>query len=198
MNLLVASFNEGKAREYRKLLAPLQVTAVSLRGAGVQFEVPETGSTYNGNALLKARGYSLATNMWALADDSGLEVDALGGAPGVHSSRYAGVNATDENNVTLLLKNMSGIPLQRRSARFRCVIALASPLGGTWTFEGCCHGYIALEPRGEYGFGYDPVFILPNLGQTMAEIVPEIKDQISHRAVAASNLRSFFWYLITH
>jgi XTP/dITP diphosphohydrolase len=188
MRLILATFNQGKRREYRHLLSSLPVQLMTLAEAGVTAEVPEDGATFQENALLKGRGYAAAAGCWTLADDSGLEVDALGGAPGVHSSRYAGLDATDADNVRLLLKNMEHIPIEKRQARFRCVIALAAPDGRSWTCNGVCEGEIAMEPRGEHGFGYDPVFWLPDMGKTMAELPPELKDQISHRAAAARSL----------
>jgi XTP/dITP diphosphohydrolase len=174
------------------------VEVASLSDCGVRYEVSETGKSFAANALCKAKEYGRVTGMWSLADDSGLEVSALDGAPGVYSARYAGPQATDEANVALLLENMSTLAEKERSARFRCVIALASPKGLAWTCEGQCSGSITFSPRGTNGFGYDPVFLLPKMGKTMAEIEPEQKDQISHRAEAARHLRAFFWYLVTH
>jgi XTP/dITP diphosphohydrolase len=150
--------------------------------------VEEDGETFCDNAVKKATVIAKAIGEWALADDSGLEVDALGGAPGVYSARYAGLDhhgeRNDRENNAKLLKELAGVPISRRTARFRSVIALASPEGKVWTAEGICEGYIGLEPRGEKGFGYDPLFYLPEYGLTMAELTEEEKNRISHRAKA--------------
>lgn len=183
--LLIATNNEGKLREYGDLLAGLPVQLVSLREAGIDLEVEETGQTFAENAILKASCYARASGLCTLADDSGLEVDALGGEPGVMSSRYAGPQATDADRVRFLLDKMKDVPDDQRSARFRCVIAVASPAGKVETSEGIVEGVIASEPRGDQGFGYDPIFYLPEMTRTMAELPPAIKNRISHRARAA-------------
>ena len=187
--LLIATNNEGKLREYRDLLAGLPVQLVSLREAGVDIEVEETGQTFAENAVLKASCYARASGLCTLADDSGLEVDALGGEPGVMSSRYAGPQATDADRVRFLLDKMKTVPDDQRSARFRCVIAVASPAGLVETSEGTVEGVIASEPRGDQGFGYDPIFYLPEMTRTMAELPLAIKNRISHRARAAAGAR---------
>ncbi|MGQ9676286.1 MAG: XTP/dITP diphosphatase [Chloroflexota bacterium] len=187
--LLIATNNEGKLREYRDLLAGLPVQLVSLREAGVDIEVEETGQTFAENAVLKASCYARASGLCTLADDSGLEVDALGGEPGVMSSRYAGPQATDADRVRFLLDKMKTVPDDQRSARFKCVIAVASPADLVETSEGTVEGVIASEPRGDQGFGYDPIFYLPEMTRTMAELPPAIKNRISHRARAAAVAR---------
>ena len=185
MKLLIATRNPGKAREYRELLCSLPLQVISSDEAGLDLQVEETGQTFPENALLKARRYAEASGMLTLADDSGLEVDALGGAPGVWSARYAGPGAGDADRYQKLLNALAGVPDGRRTARFRCVVALAWPDGAIRTAEGRCEGQIGWAPRGEHGFGYDPVFIVDGLGgQTMAELPPEIKNRISHRARA--------------
>ena len=183
--LLVATRNPGKVAEYRRLLADLPVQLVTLAELGVTDEVAETEPTFEGNAILKARSYAQRTGLWTWADDSGLEVDALGGRPGVLSARYAGPDATDEERWRKLLEELAGVPPEERTARFRCVVAIALPDGRVFTREGSVEGMITDRPRGSHGFGYDPVFYLPELGATMAELPPEVKNRISHRARAA-------------
>ena len=189
MRLLLATRNPGKKREYQELLAGLGLALVTLDEAGIDLEVDESGTTFAENALLKARGYARASGLPTLADDSGLEVDALGGAPGVHSARYAGAAATDEDRYRLLLQSMRAVSDGQRSARFRCAIAVAWPDGPVDIAAGACEGTIAREPRGAHGFGYDPVFLLADRGLTMAELPPEDKNRLSHRARAAASLR---------
>lgn len=183
--LLVATHNAGKVREYRELLAELPLAVTYLDAEGVALEVEESGQTFAENALLKATTYARATGLWTWADDSGLEVDALGGAPGICSARYAGAAASDADRYRKLLDALTGVPWARRTARFRCVVALATPDGVTRTSEGVCEGIIAFGPTGNNGFGYDPVFYLPDRGQTMAQLPAEVKNAISHRGRAA-------------
>ncbi len=183
--LLVATRNPGKVAEYRRLLADLPIQLVTLDELGVTQEVEETEPTFAGNAVLKARSYAQITGLWTWADDSGLEVDALGGRPGVLSARYAGPDATDEARWRKLLEELADAPPEKRTARFRCVVAIALPDGRVFTREGSVEGRIAERPRGSQGFGYDPVFYLPELDATMAELPPEVKNRISHRARAA-------------
>jgi XTP/dITP diphosphohydrolase len=183
--LLIATTNPGKLAEYRALLAELPIELTSLTEEGINLEVEETGSSFEENAVLKARTYAQASGLPTLADDSGLEVMALDGEPGIRSSRYAGPGASDADRHRLLLKKLEGVPWEQRQARFRCVIAIASPQGALYTVEGRVTGRITFEPRGEHGFGYDPVFYLPKYGKTMAELEPELKNRVSHRADAA-------------
>jgi len=183
--LLLATSNPSKLDEYRVLLSGVNVTLVTPPEQGLEGQPEETGETFEENALLKARYYAQASGLLSLADDSGLEVDALGGEPGVHSARYAGEGATDADRVLLLLSRLKGVPAERRTARFQCVVALAWPEGATETFHGSCEGQIAGEPRGNSGFGYDPVFCVPELGKSFAELEPDVKNQRSHRAEAA-------------
>ena len=145
----------------------------------------ETGGTFEENALLKARYYVERSGLLTLADDSGLEVDVLNGGPGIYSARYGGPGASDADRVEKLLKALEGVPWEQRTAKFRCVVALVSPDGTEDTFHGAREGYVTLEARGNNGFGYDPVFFLPTLGQTMAELSSKAKNQLSHRAEAA-------------
>ncbi len=189
MKLLIATHNEGKKAEYSHLLAGLGFELTSLSELDLRSSVREDGTTYTENALLKARVYAAAAGLLTLADDSGLEVEALGGAPGVHSARYAGRGTSDEERCRLLLANMAEIPDDLRAAQFRCVIALAWPDGRTEISEGTCKGRITHEPRGENGFGYDPVFYVPEHDCTMAELPAEVKNRIGHRARAAAGAR---------
>jgi XTP/dITP diphosphohydrolase len=185
MAMLIATHNRGKVAEYQELLKHLGEKLVGLDELGVTEQVEETGETFAENALLKARAYAERTGHVTLADDSGLEVDALGGAPGVHSARYAGVNASDRDRYLKLLGQLEDVAPGERQARFRCVIAVAWPDGRCALTRGTCEGQIALEPRGEHGFGYDPVFLVSEYRRTMAELDPEVKNRISHRARAA-------------
>ena len=189
LRLLIATHNKGKLREYRQLLADLPVTLTYLDEVGITEDVPETGSTFAENAVQKATAYARLSGMLTLADDSGLEVDALGGAPGIHSARYAGPGASDADRIRKLLAELKDVPPERRTARFRCVIAVATPEGEVHTAEGTVEGVIVDEPRGHHGFGYDPVFFLPDRGCTMAELPPEEKNRISHRARAAERIK---------
>ena len=183
--LLIATRNAGKMRELRQLLGGVPYEIVSLDDLGIADEIAETGATFEENAALKAEGCSRLSGLLTLADDSGLEVDALGGAPGVRSARYAGAEASDADRVSLLLKNLANTRADDRSARFRCVIAIAAPGARTRFYAGVCEGRIAPAPRGDNGFGYDPIFDFPDLGMTMAELPTERKNAVSHRARAA-------------
>jgi XTP/dITP diphosphohydrolase len=189
MKLLVATNNPGKIREYEALLKGLPLTLSYPAQEGIDIEVEEAGSTFAENARLKAVAYAAASGLLTLADDSGLEVDALEGEPGTRSARFAGHGASDEDRYRLLLRKLEGVPWERRTARFRCVIAVAGLQGEVHTAEGTCEGVIAFEPKGEHGFGYDPVFYMPEHGQTMAELESEVKNRISHRARAVEGAR---------
>jgi len=183
--LLLATNNLGKVREYRSLLQNIPFRLVTLAEEGITTTVNEVGESLEENARLKATVLAAQSQLPALADDSGLEVDALGGEPGRLSARYAGEGASDRDRVNYLLSRLKGVPWQRRSARFRCVIAIATPDGEVELCCGECKGFITVEPRGEQGFGYDPVFYLPELDRTMAELPLEIKNRVSHRGQAA-------------
>jgi XTP/dITP diphosphohydrolase len=183
--LLIATNNPGKVREYEELLADPSVEITFPRQEGLTLEVEETGTTFEENAKLKALVFAQASGLLTLADDSGLEVDALDGAPGVYSARYAGPDADDVDRYRKLLVALADVPPGQRSARFRCVVALAQPDGTVLTADGACEGEIGFEPRGEHGFGYDPIFVVEGYeGQTMAELDPDLKNRISHRARA--------------
>lgn len=183
--LLLATNNQGKIREYRELLADIPFDLILPSAAGIDIIVDETGDTFEDNARLKATALAVKGNMPAIADDSGLEVDALGGEPGVRSARYAGENASDTRRIEFLLAKLKGVPWEKRTARFRCVIAIAGPGGNVEICSGDCAGFITFEPFGEHGFGYDPVFYLPEFGKTMAELSPAEKNRVSHRGQAA-------------
>jgi XTP/dITP diphosphohydrolase len=187
--LLVATNNKGKLREYAELLRGLPFELTTLSEQGITEEVEESGSSLEQNAVRKATAYVSLSGLTTLADDSGLEVDALGGEPGPLSRRYAGDNASDKERNDFLLAKLRNIPREERKARFRCVIAIATPGGGIAISEGVCEGIIALEARGEGGFGYDPIFYLPELDKHMAELSLEEKNKISHRAQAAEQAR---------
>ncbi|HHW40556.1 MAG TPA: XTP/dITP diphosphatase [Syntrophomonadaceae bacterium] len=194
--IVIASRNPGKIAEFRELLGCLPVEILTLVDFPGIPEVRETGSSFRENALLKARPVTAATGLVALADDSGLEVDYLDGAPGVYSSRYAGPGRDDNANNRKLLAALEGVPLHQRTARFRCVIAITTPQGGEYFSEGVCEGRIALAPRGEGGFGYDPLFLVPSLGKTFAELGPAVKNQISHRAQALRAAREMLAHIL--
>ncbi len=187
--LLLATSNPGKIREYRFLLDGLGYQITTLTEEGITRIVTESGDNYEQNARLKAIAYAKLSQLTALADDSGLEVDALDGEPGVKSARFAGEVATDQEKVSLLLAKLNNVPWERRTARFKCVIAIAGPEGHTEVCCGECQGIIAFEAKGENGFGYDPIFFLSEIGKTMAELPSEIKNQISHRARASQKAR---------
>jgi XTP/dITP diphosphohydrolase len=183
--IAVASHNRHKLREIARICADWPVEWVTVDDDAREFpEVEETGDTYLENASLKARAVAAALELPALADDSGIEVDGLGGAPGARSARYAGEHATDEQNLKQLLRAMKGVPAGGRTARYRCVAALATPDGGQIHAEAECEGTLIGTPRGTAGFGYDPAFVPAGWDLTMAELSDEQKDRISHRGRA--------------
>ena len=183
--LLVATHNKGKVGEYADILGDGGIDWLTLDDVGITHDVEETGATFRDNAILKAEAYARQSGLLTLADDSGLEVDALGGRPGVLTARFGGPGLSAAERYRLLLAHLDGVPAPQRTARFRCVIALAAPDGTILgTAEGGCEGEIALEPRGEGGFGYDPVFYMADLGQTMAQLPATEKHRRSHRGQA--------------
>ena len=189
--LLIATNNAHKVKELAQILGDLPYTLTNLAQEGIVHEVEETGSTYAENALLKARTYAALSGLLTLADDSGLEVAALDGEPGIRSARYAGEVAANPLRIAKLLHKLAGVPWERRQARFVCVIALVTPQGEEHLFQGDCQGIIALAPKGKQGFGYDPVFYMPEYGATMAELPEAFKNQISHRARAGQAAAAF-------
>jgi len=183
--LLLGTNNQGKGREYMMLLRSLPFELVTPVGQGITTTVSEVGKSLEENARLKATVLAEQSQLLTLADDSGLEGDALGGEPGRLSARYAGEGASDRDRINYLLSRLKDVPWPERSARFRCVIAVATPSGVVELCSGECRGFITFEPRGEEGFGYDPIFYLPEQDKTMAELPLEIKNQVSHRGQAA-------------
>jgi XTP/dITP diphosphohydrolase len=182
--VVLATRNPGKIRELTRLLEGAPVELRSLRDYADMPEPEETGETFADNAIIKAVAVSVGTGEWALADDSGLEVDALDGRPGVYSARFPHEGVTDEERNRALLELLADVPDDRRAARFRCVAALADGDRVLGTWEGVCEGTILREPRGDHGFGFDPVFYVPEFGCAMAELPTEVKNRISHRAQA--------------
>ena len=194
--LLLATFNPGKIREYRLLLDGLGYEITTLAEEGIAEVVAESGDTYEQNARIKATTYARLCQILTLADDSGLEIDALNGEPGTKSARFAGEAATDADKVRLLLAKLNGVLWERRTACYKCVIAIAAPEGHSNVCYGECCGLIALEPKGENGFGYDPIFFLPGRGKTMAQLPLEVKNQISHRGRASRQARQVLQQLL--
>lgn len=191
--LLVATGNLGKVKEFAELLTDLNVHWIGQKDTGFDMDVEETGSTFTENAILKATQWSKLTGHITLADDSGLEVDALDGAPGLYTARYGTPGMTHEERYLYLLKNIEHVAMAERTAQFRCVIAVADGKGNVLTTtEGVCHGRIAFAPVGSHGFGYDPIFIPDGQdGKTMAELSPKEKHPISHRGLAIEKLKAF-------
>lgn len=182
MRFVLATHNPGKLREMGEILKDFGIEVVSPRDLGLTVDVEETGTTFAENAMLKAKAICKAANLPAIADDSGLCVDALGGAPGVYSARYGGEGLDDKGRYMLLLSSLRGAPT--RAAHFTCAVACAFPNGDTLTAEGRCDGSIAYAPLGEGGFGYDPVFLLPGTGKTFGQLSQEEKSAVSHRGRA--------------
>lgn len=182
--LLIATTNLGKLNELRALLGDLPFSIVSMSEVGLTKDVEETGNSLEENARLKALTYSRLSGLLTVSDDSGLEVDALGGEPGHKSARYAGKDANDKDRLAFLLSKLRDVPEELWMARFRCVIALAEPSGRVELFEGVCNGRLVQDSRGNNGFGYDPIFLIPQLNKTMAELTTEEKNRLSHRAIA--------------
>lgn len=187
MQLIFASNNEGKIREVQAILKTCpgfeDVSVLSLRDIGFTEDIVEDGTTFEENALIKARTVA-KLGYFCIADDSGLEVDALGGAPGVYSARYSGGHGNDEENNRLVLKNLMGVPDEKRTARFTCAIACATPDGRSFTVRASCEGRILHAEEGSGGFGYDPLFYVEQYGKTLACVTPEEKNAISHRGKA--------------
>ena len=193
MRFVLATHNPGKLREMGEILKDFGIEVVSPKDLGITVDVEETGSTFAENAMLKAKAICKAADLPAIADDSGLCVDALNGAPGVYSARYGGEGLDDKGRYMLLLSSLRGAPT--RAAHFACAVACAFPNGDTLTAEGRCDGSIAYAPLGEGGFGYDPVFLLPGTGKTFGQLTQEEKSAVSHRGRA---LREFSEKLETY
>jgi XTP/dITP diphosphohydrolase len=184
-SLLLATTNRHKLEEYRAIFSDLPFKLLSLHDVELDLDVEESGTTFAENAEIKALTYARTSGMLSLADDSGLEIDALGGSPGVYSARFVGRGTSYEDRFRIILERLKGLAPEQRSARFRCAITLAEPLGYYRTVEGAIEGQIADAPRGDHGFGYDPIFLVPELGTTSAELTLEEKNRISHRGRAA-------------
>ncbi|MDK2823351.1 MAG: XTP/dITP diphosphohydrolase [Clostridia bacterium] len=182
--LVIATRNIGKLNEFKKLLNPLNIEVLSLADFPQIGEINENGETFEENALIKAREVTKNAGIISLADDSGLEVDYLQGLPGVISARFAGEPSDDQKNNQKLLKLLTGVPLDKRTARFKCVIAIVKPDGSEFTVEGSCEGFILEEEKGSSGFGYDPLFYVPEYAKTFAQLELEVKNKISHRGKA--------------
>ncbi|MFE5471868.1 XTP/dITP diphosphatase [Bacillus safensis] len=187
---IIATHNAGKAKEFKAILEPKGFTVKTLEDIGFTEEIEETGQTFEENAIIKAEAIQAKAGEMVIADDSGLSIDYLGGKPGVYSARYAGEHKDDAENVEKVLSELQGIEKEDRTARFRCALAVSIPGKETKTVEGSVEGFIAEKPIGENGFGYDPIFIVKDKDQTMAELSPEEKNKISHRAVALQKLSS--------
>ena len=185
--VVIATKNKGKAKDFEALFQPLGFEVVTMFDVAPDMEIEETGTTFEENAVLKAETLAKELNMIVIADDSGLVVDALDGEPGVYSARYAG-DHDDEANIVKVLENLAGVPEEKRTARFMCALAIAGPEMDTTTVFGTCEGVILQEKRGTNGFGYDPIFFIPELGRAMAELTPEEKGAISHRGNAIRKL----------
>lgn len=190
MEIILATNNAGKVTEIKNKLSSLSAIIFSLKDKGIDIDVEEDGKTFEENALKKAREICKVANAVTIADDSGLEVYYLNNAPGIYSARYAGPNATDKELYTKLLTELSGVPEEKRGARFVSVIAVVYPDGNEITLRGECEGSITFEPMGEGGFGYDPVFFVPELDKTFSQLTLEEKNQISHRARALDLLKN--------
>jgi len=194
--VVLATRNRGKARELQALLAGVPVLIRTLDDFPEVPSIPESGHTYEANAVAKASTVARLTGNIALADDSGIEIDALDGAPGVNSATFLGPDATDVDRNTWVLGRLEGMASPRRTARYRAIVAIATPDGAIRAFEGMCEGRIAEAPRGSEGFGYDPIFVVADLEQTMAELSPATKNRISHRARALAAARGYLESLV--
>lgn len=188
--VIIATKNQGKAKEFARMFQPLGFEVKTLLDFPEIKDVEETGTTFEENAILKAETISALLNRMVIADDSGLAIDALDGKPGIFSARYAGEEKSDEANMNKVLEELANVPDNERQARFYCALAVASPMQETFTVLGTCEGMILREKRGSNGFGYDPIFFAVEKGKAMAELAPEEKAQISHRAHALRKLES--------
>lgn len=190
--LLLATTNPGKIQEYLELLADAPFTLTTLNIENIYGDIEETGLTFKENALLKARYFMKESGLITIADDSGIEVDSLGGKPGVHSARYGGPGLNDKDRVNLLLSEVTNVAWEQRTARFQCVIAIVWQSGAAITIKGSCEGYISYEPNGENGFGYDSIFFYPAMNKTFGELDAPTKHHLSHRGKAARKTIQWF------
>jgi XTP/dITP diphosphohydrolase len=194
--LLIATHNPGKIKEYRLLLDDLALEVTSLSEQGIEHQAPETGDTFAANAQIKATTFAKRTGLWTWADDSGLEVDALDGRPGVLSARYGGQGLSDRDRYLRLLDELRDVRSEVRTARFRCAVCIAQPQGELFVIEDSVEGLITDQPAGDNGFGYDPVFYLPDQRMTMAQLPAETKNRISHRGKASRRAKQFLSELL--
>ncbi|WP_397539531.1 XTP/dITP diphosphatase [Rummeliibacillus pycnus] len=185
--VVIATKNKGKAKDFEAIFAPLGYEVLTLFDVAPDMDIEETGTTFEENAILKAEAVAKRLNTFVIADDSGLQIDALNGEPGVYSARYAG-DHDDEANIIKVLKNLEGVPEEKRTARFCCCLAITGPVHKTESVFGTCEGIILTEKHGENGFGYDPIFYVPSMKRTMAEMTAEEKGAISHRGNALRKL----------
>lgn len=188
--IVIATKNKGKALEFEQMFQPFQIQVKTLLDFPEFPEIEETGATFEENAIIKAESVMKETKAMVMADDSGLVIDALDGRPGVYSARYAGPEKDDEANIQKVLRELEGVPLSKRTARFYCALALAIPGRETITVNGTCEGFITFEKKGTNGFGYDPIFFVQGYERTMAELLPNEKNKISHRAKALAKMRT--------
>lgn len=188
--VVIATKNKGKALEFEQMFQPFQIQVKTLLDFPEFPEIEETGATFEENAIIKAESVMKETKAMVMADDSGLVIDALDGRPGVYSARYAGPEKDDEANIQKVLRELEGVPLSKRTARFYCALALAIPGRETITVNGTCEGFITFEKKGTNGFGYDPIFFVQGYERTMAELLPNEKNKISHRAKALAKMRT--------
>ncbi|MGG1291439.1 XTP/dITP diphosphatase [Bacillus smithii] len=188
--VVIATKNKGKALEFEQMFQPFQIQVKTLLDFPEFPEIEETGATFEENAIIKAESVMKETKAMVMADDSGLVIDALDGRPGVYSARYAGPEKDDEANIQKVLRELEGVPLSKRTARFYCALALAIPGRETITVNGTCEGFITFEKKGANGFGYDPIFFVQGYERTMAELLPNEKNKISHRAEALAKMRT--------
>ena len=186
--IVIATQNKGKAKDFETMLSPLGYEVLTLLDVAQDMDVEETGVTFEENAILKAETVSKELGIPVISDDSGLEIDALNGEPGVYSARYAGAAKSDEANIDKVLEKLDGVANSERTARFRCVLAVAAPGQKTEIYSGSCEGVILHERRGDHGFGYDPIFLVPAQDKAMAELEPHEKAAISHRGNALRQL----------
>lgn len=188
-SIIFATGNEGKMKEIRMILADMGMPVISMKEAGVRADIVENGATFEENAVIKAKAVMELTGQIAMADDSGLVIDCLNGEPGIYSARYMGEDTSYEIKNQNLIDRLEGVPDEKRTARFVCVIACALPDGTLFTSEGTMEGIIGYESRGENGFGYDPIFYLPEYGCSSAQLTPEKKNELSHRGKALRRMR---------
>ena len=190
--IIIATKNPGKAKEFQEIFKPLGYQVKTLLDFPEIPDVDETGKTFHENALLKAQEIATKLNRPVIADDSGLEIDSLGGRPGIYSARYAGEPKDDQRNIQKVLEEMKDVSDEKRTAHFTCVLAVVIPGNEPELFEGRCDGVILREKRGEHGFGYDPIFYVPEKGKTLAEMTPAEKQSVSHRGEAIAKFREWF------